>query len=155
MRRLAPFMILPAAIVFLTMTAFAASSTTQKKARALAENVLGAGTVKSLSVSDHGATVLIRWESATYKPENRLETTRELMHTEAELATGSMMGRMAEITRIRFSILLKDQTAASGENLRGRGVAIVFAAAFGGGTYKRPEPKSDTKRTGGTDASKD
>ena len=122
--------------------------------RALAENVLGSGVVRSLSLADKGATVLMRWESATYKAGNKQETIRELMYAEAQLATGSIMGRLNDVARIRFSILWKEQMMATGENVRGRGVSMAFAPALGGGTYAPPEPKGGSK-TGGTAAAKD
>lgn len=131
------------------------ASSLAPQVRSLAENVLGGGTVKSISITDHGATVLMRWESATYKAENKQDTTRELMYAEAQLATGSVLGRLTEVTRIRFAILWKGQMMASGENWRGRGVMLTFAPALGAGTYKPPpEPKS-TSKSGGTEAAKD
>lgn len=125
-------------------------------ARSLAENVLGSGTVKSLSIVEDGTKVLMRWEAATYRPNNKLEATRDLLYAEAELATGSILGRMKEVATVRFSILIKDQTVATGENLRGKGVSMVFAPALGGGTHK-PRPPSDPKGSdrGGTSAAKD
>lgn len=125
-------------------------------ARSLAENVLGSGTVKSLSLVEDGTKILMRWESATYRPANKMAATRELLYAEAELATGSILGRIKEVAAVRFSILIKDQTMATGENLRGKGVSMVFAAALGGGTYT-PRPPSDPKGSdrGGTSAAKD
>lgn len=120
---------------------------------ALAENVLGPGQVTSVRTSDNGTQVIIRWESATYKAGNKLATTRELMYSEAQLATGSIMGRIQEVTRVRFTIVKKKQMLATGDNVRGRGVSLVFATHLGGGTYVPPEPKIDpTKRPGGDSA---
>lgn len=133
----------------------ASGAVKQETVRALAENVLGPGTVKSLALTEEGATVLIRWQSATYRPGNKLQTTRELLYAEAELATGSIMGRLTVVSRVRFVILLKEQAMASGENLRGKGVKLTFAAAFGGGTFKPSEPKGDASKKGGTAAAKE
>lgn len=133
----------------------AAGDETVKRARALAENVLGPGTVSSLSITEAGATVLMRWQSATYRPGNKLQATREMLYAEAELATGSIMGRLTDVSRVRFVILLKTQAVASGENLRGKGVTLTFMPAFGGGTFTRQAPKGDPAKKSGTTAAKD
>lgn len=125
------------------------ASSLVETARALAENVLGAGTVRSLAIADHGGTILMRWESATYRPEHQRERTRDLIYAEAELATGSIMGRLNDVARIRFSIMLKDQILATGENARGKGVLMQFSLALGGGTYSAPVLK-DKKTSGGS-----
>lgn len=123
--------------------------------RQLAENVLGPGTVKGVTVTDSGATVLMRWESATYKPENKPQATRDMMYGEAELATGSVLGALKNIARIRFSMMRRDnQMLAGGENRRGIGVVLTFSSLLGGGIYTPPAPKGDSK-SGGTSAAKD
>jgi hypothetical protein len=103
--------------------------------RALVENVLGPGTVKSVRMADAGTTVMLVWESATYKPANRLALTRELLYAEAALATGAVMGPLWDLRRVRFSIVRGTQLLASGETGRARPLIVAFGAALGGGTY--------------------
>ena len=122
---------------------------------ALAENVLGAGSVKSVRTTDNGAQVLIRWESATYRPANDLPTTRELMYAEAVLTTNSVMGLLPQVVRVRFTILEGVRMLATGENWRGRGVSLAFATELGGGTYKAPQPKVDPHKKPGADVARE
>lgn len=120
--------------------------------RNLAENVLGSGVVKAIRITADGRTVLLRWESATYRTPRALEITRELLYAEAVLTTGSIMGRLPEITQVRFTIMQGSQVLATGMNRRGEGVRLVFATHLGGGTYIPAPPNGDpTKSTGGSD----
>lgn len=123
--------------------------------RALAENVLGPGSVISVRASDDGAQVLMRWESATYKPTNHRPVTREMMYGEAQLATGSVMGQMHQIVRIRFTIVKKNQMLATGENWRGRGVIMAFSTQLGGGVMKPSDPVYDPTRQRGGEGAKE
>jgi hypothetical protein len=104
-------------------------------ARSLAENVLGSGTVTSLTVTDKGATILIRWESATWRPNLKVEAVRDGLVAEAQLATGSILGRLYTVSRIKFSIKRAEIVLASGENNRSGGLKLTFGASLGGGTY--------------------
>lgn len=122
-------------------------------ARVLAENVLGRGMVKSVRSSADGSEILIRWESPTYHPDNGLVANRELMYSEAILATNSIMGQLQQVRRIRFTILNGARMLATGENRRGRGVALMLSRDLGGGAYLPPaKPAVDqpTAPTGGT-----
>src|SRR3990170_2855174 len=90
--------------VVLTAVSHAGANELAAAARSLAENVLGAGSVTSLAVADRGATILIRWESATFRANQALEALREGLVAEAQLATGSILGRLHTVSRVRFSI---------------------------------------------------
>lgn len=109
--------------------------------RALAENILGRGTVKFVRVADEGATVVIRWESATYKPANSQAVTRELLYAEAALATGAILGPLPTVARVKFVIVHRDRVLASGETWRVRGLTMAYADALGGGTYTEDSSK--------------
>ncbi len=100
-------------------------------AKNLAENVLGEQTVKHVTVSSDRRLIDISWESATYKEANSLETSRDLLKSEAQLATGSIMGIMRPQV-IRFAILLGKKTLASGELSGEKGFSISFALDLGG-----------------------
>ncbi len=100
-------------------------------AKNLAENVLGEQMVKHVRVSSDGAQIDIHWESATFKPANSRETTRDLLKAEAELAGGAIMTIMRPIT-LRFVILLGEKTLASGEMSRGGRFAITYASDLRG-----------------------
>ncbi len=97
----------------------------------LAENVLGEQTVKQVKVYNDGRHIDIAWESATYKEANPRDTSRDLLKSEAQLATGSIMGVMKP-DRIRFAILLGTKTLAFGELTREGGFAINYSPELGG-----------------------
>lgn len=126
--------------------------------RSLAENVLGTGLIRGVSVTEGGATVLMRWEAATYRPEHKAEYARNQLFGEAELVTGSIMGGVRSVSRIRFSMARRDgQVLASGVNTRGPGVTLTFSALLGGGSYQSVPSKTPDRpqNTGGTSAAKD
>jgi len=128
------------------------------KVRSLAENVLGTGLIRSISVTEGGATILMRWEAATYRPQHKQGEAREQLFGEAELVTGSVMGGIRSVSRIRFSMARKDgQVLASGVNTRGPGVTLTFSPLLGGGIHQAAPPKTQDKpqNTGGTSAAKD
>ncbi|HEY6103635.1 MAG TPA: hypothetical protein VI007_10485 [bacterium] len=129
----------------------------QVKAQSLAENVLGTGLIRSIAVTEGGATLLMRWEAATYRPQNKMESTRDQLFGEAELVTGSVMGGIRSISRIRFTMARKDgQVLATGVNIRGPGVSLTYDQILGGGVQQSAPPKvNDKPQTGGTSAAKD
>lgn len=152
------------AIVGLAITAHAAPAQPSDVAaatliRSLAENVLGSGLIRALSVTESGATVLMRWEAATYRSKQKPEETREQLFGEAELVTGSIMGGMRSVSRIRFTMSRRDgQILASGVNARGPGVSLIYSALLGGGTRTSgtPAPEKTSPNTGGgTTSAKD
>jgi len=123
--------------------------------RVVAENVLGSGPVISARVSEDGAQAFIRWESVTYKPTNRLAATRELMLTEAQLVTGSVIGQLSPIERIRFTIVKQGRMLATGENRRGGGVIVMFSKEIGGGVARPTSSKRDPDRPRGGEAARE
>jgi hypothetical protein len=126
--------------------------------RSLAENVLGTGLIRGVSITEGGATVLMRWEAATYRSEHKAEYARNQLFGEAELVTGSIMGGIRSVSRIRFSMARKDgQILASGINTRGPGVTLSFSPLLGGGSFQPAPPKTPDKPVsgGGTSAAKD
>lgn len=123
--------------------------------RTLAENVLGTGTVKAVSATRDGSQVRLRWESATFRPRNIVAASRELLYAEAELALGSVVGRLSSVTRIRFSIMYQGLMLATGEYTRESGIALIFGTTLGGGTYVKGESAVGAARSGGTRAPKD
>ena len=129
----------------------------QVQARSLAENVLGTGLIRGITVTEGGATLLMRWEAATYRQQQKVEQTRGQLFGEAELVTGSIMGGIRSISRIRFSMARKDgQVLATGVNTRGPGVSLTFSQLLGGGVHQAPPPKvQDKPQTGGSSAAKD
>jgi len=100
-------------------------------AKNLAENVLGEHTVKHVTVSCDRSVIDISWESVTYKEANSPETTRDLLKSEAQLATGSIMGVLQPHV-IRFAILLGKKALASGELSGEKGFSITYAVELGG-----------------------
>lgn len=102
-------------------------------ARTLAENVLGGGAVRSVRLTADGTSLALTWEWATYRQGLPRAGARSLIYAEAELATGSILGRLRDIDRVRFAIVKDGRHVAAGENLRGAGVTVRFDAALGGG----------------------
>lgn len=133
---------LPVLVLALTLTAGPAygraAPTIPEIARHLAENVLGEGLVQSVHVE--AETLRMRWESATYRPVHDRKRTRELLFGEAELATGSVLGRLSGIKAVHFVINARGKLLAQGVNARGSGTAITYAAHLGGGQYVHPQP---------------
>jgi hypothetical protein len=108
--------------------------------RAFAENVLGRGMVKWVRVSAD-STVAIRWEAATYNPQNSLETSRELLYAEATLVTGAILGPLQDIRRITLTMARGEQVVATGDVSRSEGLMLTFSRVLGGGTYRKPESR--------------
>jgi hypothetical protein len=115
--------------------------------RSLAENTLGAGTVKIVRI-DREATVSLQWDSATYRPGNTAAVTRELLFAEAALATGNIIATLPDIRGIRFTITRGKQILATGEVWRVDSIRLDFAIALGGGTYV-PDPRVKPSSPGG------
>jgi len=105
-------------------TVRAQAASPAESVRAIAEGVLGPDTVKSVRLADGGHTVLIRWESATYRTGAPLAETREILYGEALLTTGAVLGRLQGIVRIRFSMVQGTRMLATGNNWRGRGLLV-------------------------------
>jgi len=114
------------------------AATLAEAVRSVAESVLGQGTVTSLRTDGATSTVLMRWQSATYKAGKPLATTRELLYTEAVLTVGAIMGQLPEVRRIRLTVLQGNRMLATGETSRARALQLAFAPALGGGIYKAP-----------------
>ena len=134
-----------AAVGLMVMTTVLLASVAQAgslehAARALLENVLGEGVVSQVRRADGGATLLVRWSWASFRPGRTQALAREVLYTEALLATGSVLGRLPEVVRIRFTVLHEGRMVATGENRRGRGLALAFAPELGGGTYQETAP---------------
>ncbi len=115
--------------------------TVPEAARALAENVLGEGQVKMIRATDGVATILIRWESATYKAEHSQAVSRELLYYEALLTSNAIIGQLPQVVRIRFTLLQGERMLATGEASRTKGVSVMFSPSMGGGLYV-PPPQS-------------
>lgn len=114
----------------------------------LAENVLGQNAVKAVRTSAD-ATVSIRWEAATYRPQNSLAATRELLYAEAGLVTGSILGSVRDVRRITFTLVRGGQTLAAGEITPSRDLVLRFASHLGGGQYARPASQLKVPASGG------
>lgn len=124
------------------------ASTLDQIVKSFAENVLGQGSVKAVRVSAD-ATVVMRWEAATYKPQNSVAASRELLYAEAALVTGAVLGSVQEIPRIAFTMVRGNQVLAMGEVSRSQGLVLRFAPALGGGTYSEPESRPRLHLPGG------
>lgn len=125
------------------------------RVRALAENVLGEGLIRGLSLTG-GETVLIRWEAATYRSGDAVERARDQLFGESELVTGSILGGLRRIARIKFVMVRRDGLVlAQGENTRGPGVSMRFSSLLGGGTRTAPAANAPATTGGGAGVAKD
>lgn len=100
----------------------------------LAENILGAGTVRSVRTVDRDTQVLIRWESPTYQARDEVAVARLRIHGEALLVTSAVLTQLPQVARIRFTILNGNQILATGQSERGRQLSIVFSSTLGKGS---------------------
>ena len=132
-KRAAGMLVIVVALNALAGAAHAASPV--QAIRAVAENILGRDTVRSVRLADEGGTVVIRWESATYRAANKSGVTRELLYAEAALTVGAILGALADIRRVHFTMVRGSQVLARGESSRVRPVTVIYEAALGGGTY--------------------
>lgn len=124
--------------------ALAAPASVITLARNLAENILGAGSVKSLRAAHGESELLIRWESPTYREANDQAYNRDLLYGEAVLTMNAILGRLPQVLRVRFVIMKGDRMLATGESWRARGgVSLAFGPELGGGAYiPAPEPQN-------------
>jgi hypothetical protein len=98
-------------------------------AKNLAQNVLGEGTVRSVTVSRNRREIEIAWDAVLYRATNTPARNREQVRGEAELATGSIMGVLKPDV-IRFTILVGARAIARGERTQER-FTITYAQELG------------------------
>ena len=101
-------------------------------ARNLAENILGKGLVRSSRMSSGGRSVVMVWESATYKSANPLAHTRELLQVEAQLASGAIFRVLTAVQDVQFEIVLSKRSLATGAVGRSQPMRITYARDLGG-----------------------
>lgn len=124
--------VLAVLLVILTIQPLAAQTPLPEViARNLAENVLGEGTVRSVAVSADGRRVVIAWTTVLYRSTSTVERNREQMQGEAQLATGSIMGRMWPDV-IDFTMVLGVKIMATGRRTKDGGFTMQFAPELGG-----------------------
>lgn len=124
------------------------ASTLDQIVKSFAENVLGQGSVKAVRVSTD-TTVAMRWEAATYKPQNSVAASRELLYAEAALVTSAILGSLRDVRRIAFTMVWGEQVLATGEVSRSQSLALRFAPRLGGGIYTKPESRPKLYLPGG------
>lgn len=100
-------------------------------ARNLAENVLGRGLVRTSRIQENGRALVIRWESATFRPSNPAAYTRDLLQTEAQFAAESIFRGLADLRDIDFEILAGKRSLCTGRASRDRPFRIAFAPGLG------------------------
>jgi hypothetical protein len=113
------------------------ASTLDQIVKSLAENVLGQGSVKAARVSAN-ATAVMRWEAATYEPRNSTAASRELLHDEASLVTGAILGSLPDIRRVTFTMVRGGRVLATGEVSRSQHLVLRLVPHLGGGFYTKP-----------------
>lgn len=101
-------------------------------ARNLAENILGKGVVRSSRMANGGRSVVMVWESATYKPANPLAYTRELLLAEAQLASSGIFRVLTAVQDVQFEIMVSKRSLAKGAARRHLPMIITYARDLGG-----------------------
>lgn len=124
------------------------ASTLDQNAKSIAENVLGRDTVKTARVSAD-ATAVMRWEAATYRPQNSIAASRELLYDEASLVTGAILGSLRDVRRITFTMVRGEQVLATGEVSRSQDLVLRFVPQLGGGTHTKPESRPKPRMPSG------
>jgi len=137
------------------VTAAAHAAPPVQAIRAVAENILGRDTVRSVRLADEGGTVVIRWESATYRAANKSEVTRELLYAEAALTIGAILGALADVRRIHFTMVRGSRVLVRGDSSRVRPLTVAYEAALGGGTYTAPSAPARPAAPGGDRAAQE
>lgn len=107
------------------------AATSATIAKNLAENVLGKGQVRSSRVVNDGRRVEIVWESATFKPQNTRDHTRELLRVEAEFASAAIFRVLTDVHDIQFEIILGKRSLATGSASRVRPLLVTYATDLG------------------------
>lgn len=107
-------------------------ATTATIAKNLAENILGKGQVRSSRVVNDGRRVEMVWESATFKPKNTRDHTRELLRVEAEFASAAIFRVLTDVHDIQFEIVLGKRSLATGSASRVRPLLVTYATELGG-----------------------
>ena len=125
------------------------ASTLDRIVKSTAENVLGRDSVKAVQVSTD-ATAMMRWEAATYRPRNSIAVSRELLHGEAGLVTGAILGSLPDIDRITFRMVRGGQVLATGDISRSRHPVLWLAPHLGGGIYTGPDSRPTLVAPGGS-----
>jgi hypothetical protein len=124
------------------------ASTLDQIVKSFAEYVVGQGSVKAVRVSTD-ATVAMRWQAATYKPQNSVSASRELLYAEAALVTSAILMSLPDVRRIAFTMVRGEQVLAMGEVSRSGSLALRFTPHLGGGIYTQPESRPKLYLPGG------
>ncbi|MGQ0550762.1 MAG: hypothetical protein ACT4PY_13950 [Armatimonadota bacterium] len=127
--------IVGAVLVTLTLVPAAGAqdaATTATIAKNLAENILGKGQVRSSRITNDGRRLEIVWESATFKPANPRDHTRDLLRVEAEFAAASIFRVLTNVREMQFGIVLGKRSLATGSASRERPLLVTYASDLGG-----------------------
>lgn len=127
--------IVGAVLVTLTLVPAAGAqdaATTATIAKNLAENILGKGQVRSSRITNDGRRLEIVWESATFKPANARDHTRDLLRVEAEFAAAAIFRVLTNLREIEFEIVLGKRSLANGTASRERPLLVTYASDLGG-----------------------
>jgi len=108
------------------------AATTATIAKNLAENILGKGQVRSSRIVNDGRRLEIVWESATFKPANTRDHTRDLLRVEAEFAAASIFRVLTALREMQFEIVLGKRSLATGSASRERPLLVTYASDLGG-----------------------
>lgn len=108
-----------------------AADETAAIAKNLAENVLGKGLVRTSRVTDGGKSVVMVWETATYKPTNTQQFTRELLQTEAQFVAAAIFRVLTGVRALQFEIVRGRRSLCNGEYSRDRPPRITYAPELG------------------------
>ncbi|MDR7534533.1 MAG: hypothetical protein QN162_14525, partial [Armatimonadota bacterium] len=88
-------------------------------AKNLVENIVGANTVRDVTVDREKKTVAVTFTSVLFKPEKPKKELRDLLEAEATLATQAILSQMREYTGVTATLVHDGTSLATAVATRG------------------------------------
>ncbi|MDR7556069.1 MAG: hypothetical protein QN157_10735 [Armatimonadota bacterium] len=88
-------------------------------ARNLVENIVGANTVRAVTVDREKKTVAVTFTSVLFKPEKPKKELRDLLEAEATLATQAILSQMRDYGTVTATLVHDGTTLATATATRG------------------------------------
>lgn len=99
-------------------------------AKNLVENIVGANTVREVTVDREKKTVAVRFTSVLFKPEKPKKELRDLLEAEATLATQAILSQMREYNEVTATLVHDGTSLAVAVATRGtEKVAMTYLDA--------------------------
>ncbi|MBI3975142.1 MAG: hypothetical protein HY334_02015 [Armatimonadetes bacterium] len=102
----------------------------------LVENIIGRGTVKEAKIDQAAGIVTVTFESATFKPDQPKEDSREFISAEAKLASdviliipdqlAAAVPVLKQVKRVDLTLVYQGATLATATAVRNKEVQVTF-----------------------------